>query len=66
MAKETRDFGELYRAAFAESDPDRRLKLMAEVNQALLEWEQTLLSGNVLELRKKDEKTSFGALRSAA
>jgi len=34
------DFGELYRAAFAECDPERKSHLLKQVRQALVEWEQ--------------------------
>ncbi len=34
------DFGELYRAAFAECDPDRKSILLHEVQIALAEWER--------------------------
>ena len=37
---EFRDFGELYRAAFAECDPQKKSHLLKQVHQALLEWEQ--------------------------
>jgi len=37
---EARDFGELYRAAFAEVDPARKLELLAQVRLAIVAWEQ--------------------------
>ena len=33
------DFAELYRAAYAECDPERKSRLLSEVQQALAEWE---------------------------
>jgi hypothetical protein len=33
------DFAQLYRAAFAECDPERKSRLLSEVQQALAEWE---------------------------
>jgi hypothetical protein len=33
------DFAELYRAAFAECDPERKSRLLSEVQRALAEWE---------------------------
>ena len=35
-------FGELYRAAFAESDLERKLVLLREVRKAIEDWEQRL------------------------
>jgi hypothetical protein len=34
------DFGQLYRAAFAECDPEIKSRLLSEVRQALAEWER--------------------------
>jgi len=34
------DFGRLYRAAFAECDPEKKSRLLSEVQQALVEWER--------------------------
>ncbi len=35
------DFANLYRAAFAERDPDKKLTLLREVQQLLHSWQQT-------------------------
>jgi hypothetical protein len=35
-----KNFGDLYRAAFAEPNPERKLLLMSQVKQVLDEWEQ--------------------------
>jgi hypothetical protein len=35
-----RDFGGLYRAAFAERDPERKLHLLREVQHVLHVWQQ--------------------------
>jgi hypothetical protein len=37
-----RDFGELYNAAFAERDPEKKLNLLSEVRRVIAEWEQVL------------------------
>jgi hypothetical protein len=36
------NFSELYRAAFAERDPDRKLELLGQVRKAIEEWELLL------------------------
>jgi hypothetical protein len=41
MANDHEDFGRLYRAAFAECDPEKKSLLLKEVQRALQEWEQT-------------------------
>lgn len=35
------DFGKLYRAAFAERDPEKKTKLLREVQQHLHIWQET-------------------------
>jgi hypothetical protein len=40
-----RDFGELYNAAFAERDPEKKLMLLSEVRRVIAEWEQMLQAG---------------------
>jgi hypothetical protein len=35
-------FSDLYRAAFAEPDPDKKLFLLSQVKKAIDDWEQTL------------------------
>jgi hypothetical protein len=37
-----RSFGDLYRAAYAESNPERKALLLSQVRRALDEWEQGL------------------------
>lgn len=34
------DFGQLYRAALAETDPERKSRLLREVQLILLQWQQ--------------------------
>ncbi len=38
------DFGSLYRAAFAERDPDRKLILLSQVQKVIKPWEQEEIS----------------------
>jgi hypothetical protein len=47
------DFGKLYRAAFAERDPDKKLSLLREVQQALHSWHQSVDSVAAPELAIK-------------
>jgi hypothetical protein len=35
------NFGELYRKAFAENDPKKKLVLLHEVQRAICDWEQS-------------------------
>jgi hypothetical protein len=37
-----RDFGELYRAAFAERDPASKTRRLSEVQKALDDWQEML------------------------
>ncbi len=51
------DFTKLYRAAFAERNPDRKLVLLGQVQQAIENWHQTV----DFSMRKKpaeDERPS--------
>jgi hypothetical protein len=41
MNSDTTNFGELYRAAFAEKDPDRKCVLLGEVQRVIKSWEQS-------------------------
>lgn len=41
MANDFEDFGQLYRAALAEGDPEKKSLLLKEVQRALEQWEQT-------------------------
>jgi hypothetical protein len=36
----TSDFGKLYRAAFAERDPERKLALLSQLHRAIKPWEE--------------------------
>ena len=38
----SKDFGQLYRAAFAERDPQRKLALLTEVTRTIDQWKQGL------------------------
>lgn len=40
MSVNTTNFAEVYRAAFAERDPNRKLALLGEVQRAIRSWEQ--------------------------
>lgn len=52
MSKITADFGNLYRAAFAERDPAKKLVLLSAVQKAIVEWEQSgEAEPNALRLR---------------
>ena len=41
---EFRTFGDLYRAAYAEANPERKMFLLSEVKRALDEWEKSAQS----------------------
>jgi len=47
MNPANRDFRELYRAAFAERDPEKKLLLLSQVQQVVKPWEpeETCLMG---------------------
>ena len=47
---QTADFAQLYRAALAERDPDKKLMLLREVQQALHSWHQAMDSAHATEL----------------
>ena len=42
-----RSFGDLYRAAYAESNPERKALLLSQVRKALEDWEQGLHNADV-------------------
>jgi hypothetical protein len=46
-AKSFSSFSDLYRAAFAETNPDVKQLLLAEVKRSLDHWEQTTRDGMV-------------------
>lgn len=41
MNRDATNFGELYRAAFAERDPQRKCILLGEVQRVINNWEQS-------------------------
>ena len=41
----TANFGDLYRAAFAERDPQRKCSLLGEVQRVLKSWEESEEAG---------------------
>ena len=47
------DFAELYRAAFAEDDPNRKSLLLQEVQRVLEEWERRNDDATVAERAQK-------------
>jgi hypothetical protein len=53
------NFAEVYKAAFAEQDPDRKLALLSEVQQAINSWQQT-------DEAAQQKQGSFRARQSAA
>ena len=46
------DFGDLYRAAFSEADPDRKQRLLADVKKILDRWAATVDSAPTSIVRK--------------
>ena len=42
MVVRSQDFSQLYRSAFAETDPERKVALLCEVKKAIERWEQML------------------------
>ncbi|HZQ21831.1 MAG TPA: hypothetical protein VFA89_03445 [Terriglobales bacterium] len=50
MSNQYRDFGQLYRAAFAEQDPNKKSQLLTAVQKVIAEWE-ALPSGETLPHR---------------
>jgi hypothetical protein len=46
------DFGDLYRAAFSEADPDRKQRLLADVKKILDRWAATVDSPPTFIMRK--------------
>jgi hypothetical protein len=40
MTAEFNDFGKLYKAAFAEREPERKLFLLKQVQNAIEEWQK--------------------------
>ena len=63
MAHSTFDnFGDLYRAAFAEQDPEKKLFLLSEVRKAIEKWEQQASRSPLAE--KPKPPTVVAAFRS--
>ena len=54
MENRYKDFGELYRSAFAERDPEKKLELLGQVRRAIAEWEAVIEqhAGSAQEGRK--------------
>lgn len=42
MENRSNNFGELYRSAFAERDPEKKLELLSQVRRAIAEWEAVI------------------------
>ena len=50
------DFGELYRRAFAETDPKKKLVLLHDVQKAICDWEASdYRKDNESELERKPQ-----------
>jgi hypothetical protein len=54
------NFGELYRSAFAERDPQKKLELLSAVRRVIDEWETTTQESSVArpESGRKRARTS--------
>jgi ABC-type transport system substrate-binding protein len=53
---ENYDFGQLYRAALAETNPEEKSRLLREVQFILLRWQQQAITSALAE-RKRSERT---------
>jgi hypothetical protein len=51
---ENDDFGQLYRAALAEADPERKSRLLREVQLILLQWQQEASRSAAAEHKRAD------------
>ena len=58
---ETDDFGHLYRAALAETDPEKKSRLLREVQLILLQWQQEAITSAVAERKRPDRTYSDSA-----
>ena len=47
-------FGQLYRAALAETDPEKKSRLLQEVQVILLRWQQEALASAVADRSRAD------------
>jgi hypothetical protein len=61
-----KSFSELYRAAFAEPDPEKQLALLSEVKKALDDWEQMLQNWAAPVAASTHAETESGAAHSLA
>jgi len=66
MSAKYTNFGELYRSAFAERDPDRKLELLGEVRRAIDEWEQVIQSRMEKGLPVRHQPQTSVAARNSA
>jgi len=48
------DFGQLYRAALAETDPEKKSRLLQEVQLILLRWHQQAITSALAERGRFD------------
>jgi len=51
---ETYEFGQLYRAAFAETDPEKKSRLLGEVQFILLQWQQEATKSAIADRNRAD------------
>jgi len=51
---ENDDFGQLYRAALAETDPEKKSRLLREVQFILLQWQQEARASAVADRSRSD------------
>jgi len=51
---ENDDFGQLYRAALAETDPERKSRLLREVQLILLQWHQEAVASAAADRKRSD------------
>jgi hypothetical protein len=67
--RQVSDFGELYRAAFAETDPNRKVALLCEVRRVIDQWERVLEAGpsaaeNVPRRPQQPERSARGLAKA--
>ena len=58
---ENDNFGQLYRAALAETDPEKKSRLLREVQFILLQWRQEAARSAVAECKRADRAYSDSA-----
>lgn len=51
---ENDDFGQLYRAALAETNPEKKSRLLREVQLILLRWQQQAITSALAECKRSD------------